>query len=312
MMRRKWALFLDSQIPFFSLCDRQMARFQSAFPEDEMVWTHDESAFFKALQDAEIALCWRFDPAWFAKAPKLRKLGTPAAGRDFFPKSAPPEVEIRHGTFHGPLMAETLLGMMLAVNRGILDAVREQREGNLWPRDRMFGMRLLAGTHAVIIGFGRIGMAFGRLLKAFGVRVTGMRRTVGATLPAGFGPEDRVVSMDRVEEILPTADHLILILPNDTDTDRMFGARWISLLPSHAVVYNLGRGNCVDEEALADALLHRRIRGACLDVFAQEPLTTRSPLAAELPGLLRMPHSSAFADQYMDAFAEEVVKWLNV
>jgi phosphoglycerate dehydrogenase-like enzyme len=91
----------------------------------------------------------------------------------------------------------------------------------------------------------------------------------------------------------------------------MFDARRLALLPKQAVVYNVGRGNCIDEAALAKALKSGSLRGACLDVFKEEPLSAASPLARNLPGLVRLPHASAFADSYMDLFVEEVICWLK-
>jgi (S)-sulfolactate dehydrogenase len=77
------------------------------------------------------------------------------------------------------------------------------------------------------------------------------------------------------------------------------------------VVYNVGRGNCIDEAALAKALETGALRGACLDVFAQEPLPSDSPLARDLPGLVRVPHASAFTEDYIDRFLDEVIAWLD-
>lgn len=304
-------VFQDSVIPCFSIQERQILRLREHYPNATIRWAHDEASFLSALPSAEIALTWKFESGWFDRAPLLKRIATPAAGRDFFPDQIPSNVRVRHGTFHGPLMAETLVGMMLAFNRGILIAQRQQLAGDLWPRPELYGARLLMGTHAVILGFGHIGRCFGRLLKPFGVRVTGVKRTPLKEMPEGFLSEDRVVTVEALPEVLPAADHLILILPNDTGTDRMVGEKMLAMLPSHAVVYNLGRGNCIDEQALANALKAGQIRGACLDVFAKEPFTADSPLAENLPGLFRMPHASAFSMKYMDCFLDEVIEWID-
>lgn len=304
-------VFQDSVIPCFSIQERQILRLRKHYPDAKIQWVHDEPSFLSALPQAEIALTWKFESEWFQSAPCLKRIATPAAGHDFFPDVIPPTVQVRHGTFHGPIMAETLVGMMLAFNRGILIAQQQQFAGNLWPRSELYGSRLLMGTHAVILGFGHIGRCFGRLLKAFGVRITGVKRTPLDHMPEGFSSEDRVVTVDALSEVLPTADHLILILPNDTGTDRLVDQKILDRLPPHAVVYNLGRGNCIDEQALADALKSGKIRGACLDVFAKEPFTADSPLAENLPGLFRMPHASAFSMKYMDLFLDEVIEWID-
>lgn len=304
-------VFQEHDVPYFVAEARHVARLRAAFPGVRVTRCRSEAAFLRALPQAQIALTWAFRQAWFEHAPKLRRIATPAAGRDFFPITPPARVKVRHGTFHGTIMGETVLGLMLSFSRGVFQAYRRQLAGELWPRDELEGLRLLRGSHAVIVGFGHVGEHIARLLRAFGVRVTGFRRTPPARVPRWMGPDGAVLPMDRLDAVLPEADHLILVLPSDTGTDRLFDARRLARLPRRAVVYNVGRGNCIDEHALARALEKGALRGACLDVFAREPLTAESPLARDLPGLVRLPHASAFADAYMDLFIDEVIAWLK-
>jgi len=269
--------------------------------------------FLETLPGATVALTNTFRQEWFGRAPKLRYILCPAAGRDVLspvPLDPPPEVYIHYGTFHGKLMAETVAGLMLAFNRGILLAYKEQLAGNLWPTAQLRkpgAVRLLRGSRAAIVGFGHLGQWISKTLISLGVNVTGIRRTPPGLRPEWFRAGDRVMSASLLDAVLPAVDHLILALPSDATTDKLIGARHLAKLPPHAVVYNVGRGNCIDEEALADALVSRRISGACLDVFAEEPLTGKSPLSADLPGLVRMPHASAYSDMYMDFFMGEVI-----
>lgn len=305
------AVFQESTVPCFCVKARHVKRLRAAFPRAEVVWCRKKNAFVKVLPQMQVALTWAFRQEWFAKAPRLRRLATPAAGRDFFPVEPPPQVTVRYGTHHGPIMAETVVGMMLAFERGLLEACRCQVQGQLWPRPQVYDARLIAGSHAVIVGFGHIGQKIGEMLKPFGVRVTGVRRQVPEARPAWFDAGDAVVAAGKLDAVLPKADHLILVLPSDEGTDGLIGTARLRRLPRHAVVYNVGRGNCIDEAALAEALAARRVRGACLDVFAQEPLTEASPLAADLPGLFRLPHASAFSEAYIDRFIDDVIVWLK-
>jgi len=299
-------------VPCFCFRARHVVRLRAAFPSAKVTWCRTKASFLRALPRAQVAVTWAFRQEWFARAPQLRCILSSAAGRDFFPLTPPHQVVVRHGTFHGPLMAETVLGLMLAFNRGILDSYRLQLQGQLWPREQVCdSVRLLRGSRAVIVGFGHVGTAIGRLLRPFGVCVTGVRRTQQRRRPVWFGKDDELVTLDKLDAVLPQADHLILVLPSDTGTDRMFDAKRLARLPRHAVVYNVGRGNCIDEVALADALKRGALRGACLDVFEKEPLTPSSPLAENLPGLVRLPHASAFAEEYMDRFLDEAVAWLD-
>lgn len=305
-------VFQENTIPYFAVAERHIRRLRDELPGFEVCWCRTEEAFLHALPKAAAACTWRWEEAWYGIAPNLKKIATPAAGHDFFPPDKPPQVQIHHGSYHGEFMSETLLGMMLAFNRGILPSHRFQLEGDLWPRYRLPDVRSIRHTHAVFIGIGHVAAYAAAVLKPFGIRVTAFcRHPERAVRPACFDADDSILSMEGLDGVLPEADHLVLILPGDTGTDRLLDARRIALLPEHAVVYNIGRGNSIDEAALADALDSGAIRGACLDVFAREPLEAASPLAKDRPNLLRLPHASAFDPAYMDRFLDEAIPWLK-
>jgi phosphoglycerate dehydrogenase-like enzyme len=306
-------IYLESKIPCFTFKQSHIVRLLVSLPDAELIWCRTKEQYVEALPQATVVLSWCFMQEWFELAPHLRKIGTPAAGRDFFKvTSVPDHIEIRNGTFHGPVMAETVLGMILAVNRGILRAYKHQLQGELWPAQAVFGSRLIFGTHAVIIGFGKIGQAVGRLLNGFNVRVTGVRRNPSAERPVWFEASDVVKPLADLHSILPSADHVIMLLPSDTETDNFMGTREFELMSEHAVLYNFGRGNSIDEAALAAALRDGIIGGACLDVFQKEPLPESSPLAdPTLPNLIRMPHASAFCESYLDRYLDEFIEWLG-
>jgi phosphoglycerate dehydrogenase-like enzyme len=212
-------------------------------------------------------------------------------------------------------MGETAVGMLLAMSRGLLPAVTTYALDS-WPRgDLAKAMRPLHGAHVVILGFGRIGRWIGRLLKPLAVRVTGVRRTEApGDLPPGFDARDRVVSARHLDDILPQADHLVITLPADASTDNLMDARRLALLPPHATLINLGRGNALDEAALIDALRGGRLAGACLDVFRVEPLPADSPLRS-CPSLWLFPHASAISPDYLDLFVQDFAsqfrEWLR-
>ncbi len=297
----------DPVVPCWTLNARQIRRLKAELPRARVVACRGAEAFRRALPRARAAIAWVFRPEWLAQAPRLEWIATPAAGRDYF-QVARPGLDITYGAFHGRIMGETVAAMVLAVNRGLLANQRAQAAGNLWPRDALAGvMRTLAGTHAVIIGFGHIGTWIGRCLKPFGVRLTGMRRHPrAAPRPDCFDRHDRLVGLERLDALLPTADHLILALPATPETDGLVDAARLARLPPRAAVYNVGRGNVLDEAALARALARGRLRAACLDVFGQEPLPAESPLRAA-PNILLMPHASAIAPEYLDLFLDEFI-----
>ena len=296
----------NPEIGCFAFSDANRAHLEQRLPHAIVAVCRDEAELTAALPQTDIALVWRFRQEWFPLSPRLRWIATPAAGRDYFHVQPPAEVRLTYGTFHGELMGETVLAMMLGTLRGVV-ATAAARATDAWPRVPLSRqMRTLRGAHLVILGFGHIGNWVGRLAKPFGVRITGIRRTAGQP-PDYFGAADRVVSAGELDRVLPEAEHLVLCLPRSDETDNILDARRIALLAPHAVVYNIGRGNAVDETALARALREGRLAAACLDVYQTEPLPADSPLR-DCPNALLMPHASAFAPNYLDSFLDEFVQ----
>ena len=291
----RYLIWLNWPEPPFRLNASDLNEFRTLV-KGEVVAVRSERAFLKELPSATHAICWEFRKEWFAKAPRLRVLATPGAGRELLPTDGelPDGVRKVHGEFHGAIMSETVIAYMLAWCRGLFTAYDWQKAGgpdNLWRRAD-FGNYCysLAGTKAVILGYGNIGRATGKKLKSLGVSVKGIRRRNIAELP------------DAVSD----ADWLICVLPSDTGTDNMVDARLLRRMKKSAVIVNVGRGNSIDEAALADALRNRRIAAAFLDVFKKEPLTQESPLSADVPGLFRYPHGSAFSPEYLKFFFHEL------
>lgn len=293
-MNAHYLIWLNWPARPFRLGADDLRRFRELAPAGEVTAVRSQRAFLAALPAATHVLCWEFRKEWFACAPRLRVLATPSAGRELLPSDAdlPRGVVKYHGGFHGEIMAETVLAYMLAWCRGLYPAYDWQRRADdLWPRTA-FGERCfsLAGTKAVILGYGRIGHAIARRLKALGVAFTGIRRRNARTLPGAVAD----------------ADWLICVLPSDTGTDNIVDAALLRRMKRTAVLINIGRGNAVDEAALADALRRRRLAAAFLDVFKREPLAPDSPLAENLPGLYRFPHGAAFSPRYLELFFREL------
>lgn len=292
MSTNRYLLWLDWPIGAFRLNASGFAVFKSLV-EGEVRMVRSERAFLRELPTATHAIVWAFRKEWFARAKRLRVLATPGAGRELLPTDAelPPGVVRVNGAFHGAIMSETVLAFIFAHARGLYAAARFQRAGDLWPRAALspFCTRV-AGTKAVILGYGKIGRAIGDRLAALGVAVAGIRRANIGDLRAEA----------------KTADWLIVALPGDTGTDNLVDAAVLGAMKRTAVLINVGRGNAVDEAALARALATRRLAGAYLDVYRREPLTAASPLAADLPGLVRLPHASAFAPDYLPLFFREL------
>ena len=123
------------------------------------------------------------------------------------------------------------------------------------------------------------------MLDALGAEVRGVARSEGER--SGFP----VIAEQRINEVLPETDVLIMILPGVESTRNALGAERLALLPDHAYVVNVGRGTTIDEAALVDALESGSIAGAGLDVTAVEPLPADSPLW-DARNLILTPHAA--------------------
>jgi phosphoglycerate dehydrogenase-like enzyme len=188
------------------------------------------------------------------------------------------------------VVAHSALAGVLALARHLPQLWAAQRERRWSPLLASGLPRDLDGQHAVLVGWGPIAQAIGRLLLAFGLRVSVVRQQ---DRPAGAG--FATVPAARLHEVLPQADWLLLACPLNDATRGLIDARALALLPPSARLVNVARGELVDEPALVEALRSGRLAGAFLDVFAHEPLPADSPLW-ELPNVIATPHSAGFSD----------------
>lgn len=296
----KVVVWLEHEISAFHAQPQQLDVLAARHPEHAFQLVQGEAAFMRALADAEAALVWRFSAAWYALGPRLRFVATPAAGREKLELDPSGRVRTVHGHFHGKIMAESLLAMLLFFSRR-LDASVEDRRARRYAREPYSSTRRLAGQTALIIGYGPLGRECARLLSALGMRVIGVKRRVDVD-PA---PAEAVYPVERLPALLPDADHVILTLPGDTGTQHLLSDAEFFLMRPSSCVYNLGRGNAIDEEALLRALSAGQVARAFLDVFEREPLPLDSPLW-DAPNLALLPHASAISAEYLDLWFEEL------
>lgn len=187
---------------------------------------------------------------------------------------------------HARPLAEFVLMALLMFAKNYEYMAREKANHH-WER---YHAEELAGKTLAIVGLGKIGRETARLAKAFDMRVIGSRRNIlepTLFVDALYGPAD-------LDELLQQADYLILATPHTDETESLIGARELALLPAGAILINIARGAVVDEPALIAALQSGHLRGAALDVFAEEPLPSDSPLW-DMPNVIICPHSASTA-----------------
>jgi len=297
-------------IEYMRFSEQNRDRLQKLLPEVTISVHMSHTTFKESLEYADIALVWIFNQKWLAMAKKLKWIALPSAGIDHIHLNLPEDILLTNSSFHGEFIAETVLGAMLGFSRGLFWASQNQKN-YVWPRKEIVPhITPLKGAHLVILGYGNIGIRIARLAKPFGVRITGIKRTV-IDLPDFLNrDEDKIITIEDIDTVLPEADHLVVVLPSDKSTDNIIDKKRLDLLSKHAYIYNVGRGNAIEEIALAEALKTNRIRGAYLDVFKNEPLEKDSPLR-DCSNLLMTPHSSAMSKTFFDSFIDEFVLKYN-
>jgi D-2-hydroxyacid dehydrogenase (NADP+) len=173
-----------------------------------------------------------------------------------------------HGV-HGAPMSEAAMSLMLALSRKLPRSLENkmQHKWENWPS------RLLNEKTVGILGLGSIAEAMGPRFKAFNMTVLGI--TSGVREVPGF---DCIYDKARLMEVVGELDYFIVLTPYNPGTHHMINAEVIAAMKPDSYLINLARGGVVDETVLLDALRSKRIAGAALDVFAQEPLKPDNPL----------------------------------
>ena len=228
---------------------------------------------------------------------------------------------------HAATIAEYAITVLLALAHRVPRMVEWQGKGT-WPPDAerwpLFVPTEVRGATLGIIGYGSIGRELARIAKtAFAMRVIvtkknpAERRDTGYGLPGTGDPEGRLpdewLSPAELPRLLAESDVVVMAAPLTRDTRGMIGAAELARMKPSAYFINVGRGASVDEPALARALAERRIAGAAVDVFAEEPPAPGHPLFA-LDNAIVSPHVSGFLPSYddrcSDLFAENLRRYL--
>jgi phosphoglycerate dehydrogenase-like enzyme len=276
----------------------------------------DEARWIELLGRAEVL--FDFDQTHLSdlpeRAPRVKwiqatsaGIGERVAGWGYAERMPDTVFTTASGVHAVPLAEFCLLGMLAFTRRMFLTI--DQQEKREWTR---FAGSDLGGRTVVIFGHGSIGEEVGRLARALGMAVIGVKRTVGGSDPAD-AHADELVPADALHRVLPRAEFLVIAAPHTPETEGAIGEEELAALPNGAVVINVGRGSLVDEEALISALEAGRLGGAVLDVFATEPLPPDSPLWS-FPNVLVSPHSAATSDRenerIVDLFCENLRRYL--
>ena len=230
-------------------------------------WFMTKEEALEAVPEAEIGWFDMYEQEAMAEtlraATKLKWLNSIYAGLDFLPMDVLIErdITVTNGAgINAITIAEYVVMGMLNIAKGYREVVRAQ-EKREWLQDSP-GKRELAGSKALLLGYGAIGKLIKPRLEAFDVDVTVVRRSGG----------EGVLTPDQWRVKLGEFDWVILAVPATPETDGMIGAEELAAMKSDAVIVNIARGAVIDQPALVEALDTKQIGGAFLDVTTPEPL----------------------------------------
>ena len=286
--------------------DGYASRIAAIAPSCEVVRIDPDGTLHGDLSDVEVlffSIELALQPAALAKilrlmeAPCLRWMQSPGAGVDHpvFARLLERGVRLTNASgLHAEPIAQYIFTYVLHWEREVARHLAQQAKREY----QVIVSGDLTSKTLGIVGLGGIGLAAARIGKAFGMRVIGTRRT-----PADDEADvDLWLPPERLHELLEAADYVVLCVPLTDATRHSIGSAELAAMRGDAVLINVARGDVVDEAAMIDALRDGRIRGASIDVTAQEPLPQDSPLWS-LDNCVVTPHDAGYSPRSNERLA---------
>jgi phosphoglycerate dehydrogenase-like enzyme len=213
-----------------------------------------------------------------------------------------PNVSI-HNLHHNALpVAEYALALLLSAANTLMPVDRALRANDWRPRYDHTPSTLVSGKTALILGYGHIGKALAKLLDGFDMSIMATRNSIESSVVES---SIQIFQSSFLHTLLPKADFLIVTLPLTPFTKGIIGEKELALLPDHAVVINIGRGDIIDQAALYKALRAHNILAAGIDVWYNYPEKdddqSNTPPADypfhELDNIIMSPHRAGSLNQ---------------
>lgn len=269
---------------------------ESSIPQGvDVAWIGSTEDAVREVADADIAWVDMHDKQAMRDVmlagTQLKWVSTLYAGLDHFPidELTARATRVTNGVgINTVAVAEYAVLGMLSMAKGYADVVRAaDRKEWLWASP---GTIELFETRALIIGYGAIGSAIGERLKGFGIAVTGVARTAR--------PNDAILGADDWRGRIGEYDWVVIATPATRETDALIGEAELAAMKPEAILVNVARGECIDQDALIAALKDKSIAGAFLDVTTPEPLPADHDLWT-LPNVQISMHLSGRAQSRM-------------
>jgi glyoxylate reductase len=249
----------------------------------------------------------RLDAAFFeAAGDRLKLVANFGAGVDHIDIAAAAERGVTVTNTPSVLAedaADMVMALILAVPRRLVEGVRALEEGRFagWSPTWMLGRRV-RGKKLGIIGLGRVGQAVARRARAFGIEIHYHNRT---PINPHVEKELEATYWESLDQLLANMDIVSVNCPHTPATYHLLSRRRLELLPAHAYIVNISRGEIIDEAALAEMIAQGRLAGAGLDVFEKEPRPNEKLLAA--PNVVLLPHMASATIESRVEMGERVI-----
>lgn len=294
----KIAVVFDAKGPM-AVREDHLELLAKAAPDAEIRFAEDPAELIRAGFQADVLVCWATGGGKFvcgdycAFSQKLKWIHCLSSGTEGLmadPVVNRPGLKVTCSKgIHGIPMANHVMGYILSFLREFPELGANQR-GHRWERPMPDEA---TGKLVCIIGMGNIGKAIARTAKAFDMRVVGIKRSIA---PVEY--VDEVLPVEELDQALARSDFVVMLLPINESTKNFMTASRFRAMKQGSVFINVGRGQTVDEVALAEALQAGHLRGAALDTFQQEPLPADSPLW-DMTNVIITPHLAADTPMYM-------------
>jgi phosphoglycerate dehydrogenase-like enzyme len=279
----------------------QLNRLKRKLAGARIVAGNSENAFATEVANASVLCNWSGSLELFRKVfamcLHLRWVHSRSVGleRTLFAEIGESSVPLTNGSgVFSPSLGEFALGAILYFAKDFRRMIRNQMEGK-W---EAFEVTMAEGRTIGIVGYGDIGRAVAARVRPLGINVLALKRHAARPgerdplVDQTFGPEQRI-------EMISRSDYVVVATPLTVETRGMIGEVEFAAMKPAAVVINVGRGPVIDEKALVRALSERRIKGAALDVFDQEPLPPGHPFYT-LENVLLSPHCADHTPDWLD------------
>ncbi len=284
--------------PFLNFTSGHKKLIKRVFPNAKIIVSSDEKTIKRALVKTEIIITSSIGILDFSSAEKLKWVHITSAGVDRLPQQLiHSSIVITNSSGVHPIpIAEHVFGFMLMFARQLHNAQRIQIQKKTWQRtSQLYPVFELHGKTVGIVGLGRIGREIAKKAKAFDMKVIALVRDTAKKQ----NDVEKLFPQTAIKTFLQKADFVVNCLPLTKKTLHIFSAKEFSMMQPSAYFINIGRGKTVNQNDLIKALKNKKIAGAALDVFEDEPLSNTNPLW-QLDNVIITPHYSGWTPYYMD------------